>query len=980
MDTVRLRDDPFEDDDPLEEDAQHRSETAGSILEMYKKRAKEVTHSLQQAMVQEHIPAIRSFTAVADELLTTTLDDGSNVVRGDVRSSLSQKKRKGMEALKVFHEYSELELKDWRYRRQALRLQHVTNTFDNDQKAVICTMFNALHKHRQFRGLASQYGPVCDAPAAWESVDRILRNDALAVKRDRVAFLHLAMFFLLHQNQEAELSPLYRFAADWVFALQAMGAFLFSIYFEEDVAAGRAICIESGLPVDLRRDDEQFLLYFYFEPSGQARVTLLNDVRNWSGALQLRDLEPPIRIPGFCRQRCFHVEQDLYDPSDVQVQGAAFLSFTILDFAKEFHWQRQQLGSLISKTDEEMAEYWLAGHNGASSAGLLPNSEASRKWIVRLANRRQRALLGRWNLGLRHTEVAYASSRKHVRMTNDRSIDAVQELWGSKGSEGIMPISLEPPNDAMDWALEGFLQQCLQDGKDDLGLEEEGIAVLAVCTEEELLVEVAQQRPELAWLLDPTLRQEQERRAEEIRSHWNRLGVEGPSRRWLKRKQETAAPALEAPGKGPSAKDEVQSMLEVLSQKRMKFRRVLRGVRLLQRLELLSSEKLRVLTHGSHMVFHGPGGAATLVREHKGPRLSRKRSRLGLGPERGTECSPQAVPDDEFAQFCRANFRASQEERVVYEEVVEEPVRQVIETKGEPEGERPAESQEKKRADPRPPLPRRKRAKHDQDRKTLQEPRGPQPPPFAPPPLLLRATAKMASAPPPMPPPTTKVPKASEPPGREARPRTVFAREEEEVAQEDEKMVSPRNAPNGKESWKAPSPPRTAPSPPREPPPFPGPPGPPPGPPPRRVTAQVVLLPKEQRTDDTNGDRTNGDRAPPPEPAEPPSRRPPPKQPPRPPPPKQPPRAEGKGKGKSKEGKRKKPTWDSRNRRYKDESPDPAPTNGAATSESGQTGGARAAEPAEAPRVRAEATGDDWGDWSWKDQSWWESSWKRSRR
>ncbi|CAK9071814.1 unnamed protein product [Durusdinium trenchii] len=618
MDTVRLRDDPFEDDDPLEEDAQHRSETAGSILEMYKKRAKEVTHSLQQAMVQEHIPAIRSFTAVADELLTTTLDDGSNVVRGDVRSSLSQKKRKGMEALKVFHEYSELELKDWRYRRQALRLQHVTNTFDNDQKAVICTMFNALHKHRQFRGLASQYGPVCDAPAAWESVDRILRNDALAVKRDRVAFLHLAMFFLLHQNQEAELSPLYRFAADWVFALQAMGAFLFSIYFEEDVAAGRAICIESGLPVDLRRDDEQFLLYFYFEPSGQARVTLLNDVRNWSGALQLRDLEPPIRIPGFCRQRCFHVEQDLYDPSDVQVQGAAFLSFTILDFAKEFHWQRQQLGSLISKTDEEMAEYWLAGHNGASSAGLLPNSEASRKWIVRLANRRQRALLGRWNLGLRHTEVAYASSRKHVRMTNDRSIDAVQELWGSKGSEGIMPISLEPPNDAMDWALEGFLQQCLQDGKDDLGLEEEGIAVLAVCTEEELLVEVAQQRPELAWLLDPTLRQEQERRAEEIRSHWNRLGVEGPSRRWLKRKQETAAPALEAPGKGPSAKDEVQSMLEVLSQKRMKFRRVLRGVRLLQRLELLSSEKLRVLTHGSHMVFHGPGGAATLVREHKG--------------------------------------------------------------------------------------------------------------------------------------------------------------------------------------------------------------------------------------------------------------------------------------------------------------------------------------------------------------------------
>ncbi|CAK9023005.1 unnamed protein product [Durusdinium trenchii] len=166
---------------------------------------------------------------------------------------------------------------------------------------------------------------------------------------------------------------------------------------------------------------------------------------------------------------------------------------------------------------------------------------------------------------------------------------------------------------------------------------------------------------------------------------------------------------------------------------------------------------------------------------------------MARAPINSFKSKAEPEEDDEFAQFCRANFRASQEERVVYEEVVEEPVRQVIETKGEPEGERPAESQEKKRADPRPPLPRRKRAKHD------QEPRGPQPPPFAPPPLLLRATAKMASAPPPMPPPTTKVPKASEPPGREARPRTVFAREEEEVAQEDEKMVSPRNAPNGKE-------------------------------------------------------------------------------------------------------------------------------------------------------------------------------------
>ncbi|CAD7922425.1 unnamed protein product [Amoebophrya sp. A120] len=72
--------------------------------------------------------------------------------------------------------------------------------------------------------------------------------------------------------------------------------------------------------------------------------------------------------------------------------------------------------------------------------------------------------------------------------------------------------------------------------------------------------------------------------------------------------------------------ERVRAVLNVLAQKRMKWRQTKRGLHLLRRVGVIGIDtdpesgvkQLRLNTRGSHQILHGPGGAATLVRDHKG--------------------------------------------------------------------------------------------------------------------------------------------------------------------------------------------------------------------------------------------------------------------------------------------------------------------------------------------------------------------------
>eukprot|EP00439_Symbiodinium_sp_Y106_P032771 s1257_g3.t3 len=586
-------------DEGSAEEAGHGDE---QILESSTKRAHEVAHVLQQAATYENIPALRHFSAVAGSLLGAKLQDQRNIVQGAARSLLSKKQRKALEALDVFAGYTQPELELWRRRRQALRVQRVHDTFDSAHRDVIRSMFHVWHMRGIFRIYANAYGPYCDADAVWESLNQIFEGKITKrpAGNSSSLFFHLALVMLIHDQQHERHEKSCAGSISWGLACQAMAAVVFAACYDAEVSAGQEVTIESGLPVDVRRDDELFLLHFFFEPSGPARVRLLTDVRNWSNAVQVKKVEPLISFPGLCPLRCFHITQDVYEPSQVEVQKAAFLSFK----------------GVMQMSSEELAKEWLQGQATTAGTVNLPTTDAMAKWVASLASQGRRLLLAQWNLGLRHPEYAYAMAKNQLRITNPAHIQAVLDAWKSHAAEGILPLTLDPPECAMDWALEGFFW-----GREDITLEEEAVLILAGCDEEQL-AEVAVERPDLAWLLDPSLRREQEDRAAQVCREWVQQGfprnsARRPGDKDIKsQKPHPQEPEIDA---GP-LRLPVRDVLETLAKKRVKFRHPLKSLSMLQRLGYMGQGDAgaRVLTHGSHIVFHGPGGAATYVRDHKG--------------------------------------------------------------------------------------------------------------------------------------------------------------------------------------------------------------------------------------------------------------------------------------------------------------------------------------------------------------------------
>eukprot|EP00392_Amoebophrya_sp_AT5.2_P008816 g8844.t1 len=158
----------------------------------------------------------------------------------------------------------------------------------------------------------------------------------------------------------------------------------------------------------------------------------------------------------------------------------------------------------------------------------------------------------------------------------------------------------------------------------------------------------------LPWIRDPRILDEQNRRAEEIRESWCSSSKTALRRRCSAKLSERVPRVFNnaSSAAGGSALPHAQPMeiegengkgagsyhgrshhvaacvVEKFLKKRMKFRHTLRGINELRRQGLLDIDtsgtsrnnalKLHATVRGSHYVLHGPGGSATVVRDHKG--------------------------------------------------------------------------------------------------------------------------------------------------------------------------------------------------------------------------------------------------------------------------------------------------------------------------------------------------------------------------
>lgn len=133
----------------------------------------------------------------------------------------------------------------------------------------------------------------------------------LALSRDHgsLVFAHLGVLLFIHQDGLFELEGRgARIPSHWRESIQRYGAALFASVFPEEFAHREPVTILSGLPIDLRRDDEQYVLHLFFDgfyflssrKEAAARVVLLAD--GFSGG-QLQPVYPGLGSEKGFRER-----------------------------------------------------------------------------------------------------------------------------------------------------------------------------------------------------------------------------------------------------------------------------------------------------------------------------------------------------------------------------------------------------------------------------------------------------------------------------------------------------------------------------------------------------------------------------------------------------------------------------------------------------------------------------------------------------
>ena len=140
---------------------------------------------------------------------------------------------------------------------------------------------------------------------ASEWVRTLTRRDLLrlAFSRDHqtMAFAHLAVLLFVHQDGRfggEKDSRCKKLPSYWRESIQRLGVALFATVFPSEFKKKEPVTILSGLPIDLRRDDEQYVVHLFFDgwywggkKEAAARVVLLAD--GYSGG-QMQPVHPAL--------------------------------------------------------------------------------------------------------------------------------------------------------------------------------------------------------------------------------------------------------------------------------------------------------------------------------------------------------------------------------------------------------------------------------------------------------------------------------------------------------------------------------------------------------------------------------------------------------------------------------------------------------------------------------------------------------------
>ncbi|CAD7960179.1 unnamed protein product [Amoebophrya sp. A120] len=227
-----------------------------------------------------------------------------------------------------------------------------------------------------------------------------------------------------------------------------------------------------------------------------------------------------------------------------------------------------------------------------------------------------------------------------------------------------------------DFWLEQCFWKCIEDQKDDLSQTDLATGLLLATSLDEETGTVSDERARLmmqeepgvvqtsdeafsslvAWLRNPKILAEQKRRAESIAREWQEqtqktaANVDAKSKNFKPKKRVPAADELQdsdfflSSPRDAQTKDASKTSQLLLPasgsiavhkfwRKRMKFRHVVRGVNEMRKKGLLDVEQksaaasanggssclsIHTTIKGSHYVIHGPGGTATIIRDHKG--------------------------------------------------------------------------------------------------------------------------------------------------------------------------------------------------------------------------------------------------------------------------------------------------------------------------------------------------------------------------
>eukprot|EP00392_Amoebophrya_sp_AT5.2_P010004 g10035.t1 len=403
-----------------------------------------------------------------------------------------------------------------------------------------------------------------------------------------------------------------------------------------------------------------------------ARVALLGDGDDGEIRAQMIDVHPPLHVDdpnnlfSACERR-FLVLQHPNFVEQFEVERCAFLSYRIIPVATTMAAIKEELQSgrlpcgsslpremLRNETDDASAardvfesmldSKWHCTKKGRSSFC----TKADIDWLVDIKQRNGFAFFGGVSMG---AGSRYAAPQNEIRIDSPEAIELILKMTNNT-YDGYIPFLPAPALTVEELALEGFFWDAIEAGKQDLdgpevatlavmmleGTDDNEISRLAANKLDEKAEsgtdeENAERKQILHWLRDKKILTEQRKRAEWIQNEWRARGGETrkpgphadfskPSARSFSLEETTTSTQRESESTKTSTSAAIQRLedsLEYISRKRMKFRQVIRGANLLRRAGVIEFGKdgVRVLTHGSHMVFHGPKGATTLVREHK---------------------------------------------------------------------------------------------------------------------------------------------------------------------------------------------------------------------------------------------------------------------------------------------------------------------------------------------------------------------------